>query len=275
MSNKSVILAKKIKNDEFYTIYEQFEAVVNKWLIDKLEDKVIYCPCDAEWSNIVKVLQDYKDALKYKELIYTSDDFRTHDDLFEYCDIVITNPPFSLAREFYQMLKKHKCMFMFYGDIKFVYKNIIVEDIIKNDVIYLDCRELKVYNDKFLTPDGSIKLVHTYLYTNIKGLWFNKDFQFKYKYNDVQDKVYYSDYGILCIKNFRYVPKDYKGLIALSPLSYHKWQDQFEVVCYGRITDKLCRVNGKIQFIRWIVKLKDSDARLEDYIKNAKINRLF
>lgn len=42
MSNKSVNLAKKIKNDEFYTIYEQFEAVVNKWLIDKLEDKIIY-----------------------------------------------------------------------------------------------------------------------------------------------------------------------------------------------------------------------------------------
>ena len=173
MSNKSVILAKKIKNDEFYTIYEQFEAVVNKWLIDKLESKIIYCPCDAEWSNIVKVLQDYKDILKYKELIYTSDDFRIHDDLFDYCDIVITNPPFSLAREFYKMLKKHKCMFMFYGDIKFVYRNIIVEDIIKHDVIYLECRDLKVYNDKFLTPDGSIKLVNTYLYTNIKGLCFN------------------------------------------------------------------------------------------------------
>ena len=50
-----------------------------------VEDKIIYCPCDAEWSNIVKVIQDYKDILKYKELIYTSDDFRTHDDLFEYC----------------------------------------------------------------------------------------------------------------------------------------------------------------------------------------------
>lgn len=274
MSNKKLNKAKRVKDDEFYTIYEQFEAVVNKWLIDKLEDKIIYCPCDAEWSNIVKVIQDYKDILKYKELIYTSDDFRAHDDLFRKCDVVITNPPFSLSIEFYKKLKKHNCTFMFYGDINFVFKKIIAEDIITHNVIYLDCRDLKCLNNKFLRRDGSIKLIHTYLYTNIKGLWFNKDFQFKYKYNDVQDKVYYSDYGILCVKNFRYVPEDYKGLIALSPLSYHKWHDQFEVVCSNRITDKLCMVNGKVQFQRWIVKIKGSDAKLEDYIQEEKINRL-
>ena len=34
-------------------------------------------------------------------------------------------------------------------------------------------------------------------------------------------------------------------------------------------------VNGKIQFTRWIVKLKGSDAKLEDYIKDTKINKLF
>ena len=86
MNNKKLNNAKRVKDDEFYTPYEQFECWLKIFLLDKLEDKIIYCPCDAEWSNIVKVLKDYKDILKYKELIYTSDDFRTHDDLFEYCE---------------------------------------------------------------------------------------------------------------------------------------------------------------------------------------------
>ena len=142
MNNKKLNNAKRVKDDEFYTPYEQFECWLKICLLDKLEDKIIYCPCDAEWSNIVKVLQDYKDILKYKELIYTSDDFRTHDDLFEYCDVVITNPPFSLARDFYQILKKHNCLFFFYGHITLIYRQFISDDIINGYVNYINYKYL-------------------------------------------------------------------------------------------------------------------------------------
>lgn len=70
-----------------------------------LSDKVVYCCADSDASEFVKY---FKQPGKCKELIYTSDDFRTHQDLFEKCDIVVTNPPFSLIRVLVRMIYRAK-----------------------------------------------------------------------------------------------------------------------------------------------------------------------
>lgn len=93
---------KKNLSDEFYTRREDIEAMLPEW---DLSDKVVYCCADSEESEFVKY---FKQSNKCKELIYTSDDFRTHEDLFERCDIVVTNPPFSLIRVLLRTLAKYK-----------------------------------------------------------------------------------------------------------------------------------------------------------------------
>lgn len=93
---------KKQPNDEFYTRREDIDAMLPEW---DLSDKIVYCPADSDESEFVKY---FKQPGKCKELIYTSDDFRTHPDLIEKCDVVITNPPFSLIRVLARMILEAK-----------------------------------------------------------------------------------------------------------------------------------------------------------------------
>lgn len=94
--------SKKQTSDEFYTRGEDIDAMLPEW---DLSDKIVYCPADSEESEFVKY---FKQPGKCKELIYTSDDFRTHQDLFEKCDIVVTNPPFSLIKVLVKMIVETK-----------------------------------------------------------------------------------------------------------------------------------------------------------------------
>lgn len=105
--------------DEYYTKYEHVVDIFDNY-IDKteLKDKIIYCPCDSDKSNFVVYLKEHKEYIGYKELIYTSDDYNTHLELFEKCDIVITNPPFSkLIKEFIPILNKVNKKFFILGSL--------------------------------------------------------------------------------------------------------------------------------------------------------------
>ena len=131
---KRVIDARLNIDDEWYTSYEIVERLI-KPLTDKLENKVIYCPCDYYVeSNFVKYFIDNFDNLKLSKLIATNyanelsgekaykfektkenelimpldgdGDFRSNEciELMEKCDVVVTNPPFSLLREILKLI---------------------------------------------------------------------------------------------------------------------------------------------------------------------------
>ena len=296
--NKKIIKAQRIKNDEFFTIYEQFEILTQKYLLDKLKDKIIYCPCSAQWCNIVKVLQDYKEQLQYKELIYTSDDFRTHDKEFEYADVIFENPPFSLSKEFYEMIKKYKCQYFFYGSMLDISKEYMKYDVISGATKCFSVRDeiknvkytkaegkiIGVGHEKdnmlghlFYCPDGFYRLVNTNIYTNLPGIenLGSANIQLTKTMSDITPK-YLDNTKILNVQNWRYFPKDYQGIAAISPLKFMLWYDKFDIVCYDKkIINPLLKINGKNIFERWFVKLKGSDAKLEDYIQEEKINKLF
>lgn len=125
--NSNLSEAKKKKNDEFYTLYEDIEKEVVNYK-DQLKGKWIYCPCDSENSNFWKFFVDHFEEYGLKHLTAThielkkpksyrldydgknitktelesNGDFRSVETtkIKDDCDIVITNPPFSLFREF-------------------------------------------------------------------------------------------------------------------------------------------------------------------------------
>ena len=105
--------------DEYYTRYEHVKNIFERYIpIEELKDKIIYCPCHSDESNFVIYLKVHKDDIQYKELIYTSDDYNTHLDLFEKCDIIITNPPFSkIIKEFIPILNKVNKKFFILGSM--------------------------------------------------------------------------------------------------------------------------------------------------------------
>lgn len=124
--------AKKRKDDEYYTDYKDIAAEMELYM-EELKGKWVYCPCDDHWSNFWKYFVDNfeKHGLKHltathiefdkpnsyrldydgKEITKTpltgNGDFRSPEctKIKDECDIVITNPPFSLFKDFYNWLK--------------------------------------------------------------------------------------------------------------------------------------------------------------------------
>jgi hypothetical protein len=88
MANENLGAAKKAKNDEFYTQYEDIEKEINAYLdYDKnvFKNKTILLPCDdPEWSNFTKYFAQNFEKLGLKKLISTSyaPNSKNLDDLF-------------------------------------------------------------------------------------------------------------------------------------------------------------------------------------------------
>lgn len=76
MGNTSLTIAKREKNDEFYTIYDYIQKEMNAYLEynpDVFRDKIILLPCDdPEWSNFTKFFAQNFEAFGIKKLISTS-----------------------------------------------------------------------------------------------------------------------------------------------------------------------------------------------------------
>ncbi|MCI5829202.1 MAG: adenine-specific methyltransferase EcoRI family protein [Treponema sp.] len=76
MANENLKSAKKNKNDEFYTQYEDIQKEVNAYLEynpDTFKDKTVLLPCDdPEWSNFTRFFAQNFENLGLKKLISTS-----------------------------------------------------------------------------------------------------------------------------------------------------------------------------------------------------------
>lgn len=158
MSNNSNLhAAKAVKDDEFYTSYEDVEKELLNYK-EYLVGKTIYCNCDRPESNFVKLLNDVKDEWKIKEVYHTSIqegvDFKSDEsiEILKKSDVVISNPPFSLWREYIQQLMEHDKKFLLIGNKNCItYKEFF--PLIKDNKVWVGYNN--VHN--FTRPDGSIK----------------------------------------------------------------------------------------------------------------------
>ncbi len=153
MANKNLTAAKKAKNDEFYTQFEDIQKELTHYK-DHFKDKIIFCNCDdPTWSNfwryfhlnfeffgIKKLIATHYDATQstYK-MEYTggddtnfeagvvtplmqNGDFRSPEcvELLKEADIVVTNPMFSLFRQYVAQLIEYKKKFVIMGNMNAV-----------------------------------------------------------------------------------------------------------------------------------------------------------
>ena len=168
MSNTNLIHAKRQKNDEFYTQLRDIEKEMQAYLEydpDVFRDKTILLPCDdPTWSNFTKYFAERFEYLGIKKLISTSyaadggngkvfvldgeetqrgylegdGDFRSTEvtALRDEADMVITNPPFSLFREFMAWLNEGDVLFSVIGNINAItYKEVF--PLIKDNKLWL------------------------------------------------------------------------------------------------------------------------------------------
>ena len=258
MSINQFSKTKSKPNDEWYTTRRNIQTTMELTITDQLKDKIIYLPADSDESEIYKYLVETKDKYQYKELIHTSDDFRTHEDLFEYCDIVLTNPPFSLTSELMEIIDKYdKDYFLYNHFTKYCSSKIYIKHFNEGKLKFI----YTPYVREFKRPNNNIENIDARIYTTLvnKNMYFNKDltlrkFSITKKFEDIKHE--FDQNGYLNIDYTPNLPCDYDGIIVCSTslLPFLESQGLIEIL---RPFEKYRSVvNGKNKFQRLPIKIK-------------------
>ena len=144
MANKNLTNAKRVKNDEFYTQFGDDKTLAkskgrpkvnaNKFIINEVRD----IDGDGEF-NLKDVAKQLK-ANKHNEWtpLEKDGDFRSPEcvELLEQSDIVVTNPPFSLFREYIKQLVDYDKNFLIIGNLNAItYKEVF--PLLKDNKVWL------------------------------------------------------------------------------------------------------------------------------------------
>lgn len=307
MKNVNLHKARKTKNDEFYTFYEDIKKEIENYR-DYLENKIVYCNCDnPEYSQFWKYFKDNFRELKIKKLIstYLSDNiayktvfngitvektkligngsFESEEclSILKEADVVITNPPFSVFGKYVATLTTNNKKFLIVGN--------------KNAVFYKDVfpyiRDNKVslgFNNitKFYQPDGEIKKFGNIgWFTNIKSKHKKKPLLLTEEYNNNKYKKYYN-FDAINVDRLVDIPKDYCDVmgVPITYIDYHN-EEMFDIVgidgkdfgeelgikSVGKDWMKIYRENGKTGHISASMRVL---VLLEDGIATQKFRRI-
>lgn len=289
MANKNLTAAKKAANDEFYTQLDDIIAEIaqHKDYVRQFQGKTVFCNCDdPEWSAFVEFFRKFFKKLGLKKMICThyepdgsssyklewsgekingdtvnmiktplqgNGDFRSPEciELLKEADIVVTNPPFSIAREYFiPLLYEYGKKFVVIGDLNWVtYKDIF--PLFKSNQMFFGYTAVKA----FRVPDGAVgkdiyekdgvryqKFGNKVWYTNLDLDKSHEPLILTKNYTGNEDKYpKYDNYdAIECGKftssgkwqgDLSMIPKDYFGVMGV-PITYIAVHcpEQFEIL---------------------------------------------
>lgn len=190
-----------------------------------------------------------------KDLYYEAGDFRSDMSLalLNEADIVVTNPPFSLFREFLSLLVKHNKKFLIIGNLNAItYKEVF--PLIRNNELWMGATMNGTGQHWFAIPDhydnGKIITKNGKRYANIGvACWFtNIDHDKRHKmlpldlgftYNGHEDMYpKYDNYDAINIDKVTEIPCDYNGVMGVPIGFLSKYcPEQFEIVAFRKGDD--------------------------------------
>jgi len=259
-ANTNLHKAKNDKNDEHYTQLTDVSKELMHYK-EHFRNKVVFCNCDdPTWSAFWKYFHLNFEELGLKKLISThydkekptykmiymggddsnteigeitplegNGDFRNAEciELLEESDIVVTNPPFSIALEFYiPQLVNYKKDFLIIGDLNWIPKAFVFPLIVENK-IWLGINTVK----EFIEPDGTIKKFGNKLwFTNLDHKKRHEKLVLWKKYSP-EEYPTYTNYNAINVEKVADIPIDYDGLMSV-PISFlsNYNPDDFEIV---------------------------------------------
>lgn len=213
-------------------------------------------------------------------------DFRSVEcvELLKRADIVVTNPPFSLFREYVAQLVEYDKKFLILGNMNaLTYKEIF--KLIKENKIWsgYGFNMSMVYkspykntlesNRKFvigkgLDPDKYIKVPAINWFTNLDTIKRHEEIILYKKYSP-QDYPKYDNYEAININKVSEIPEDYYEKMGVPITFFDKYNpEQFEIidgigrysVLYNETTRRakmyLSMIDGKAIYFRYIIKRK-------------------
>jgi len=290
MKNSNLHKAKNEKNNEFYTQLTDIEKELQHYK-EHFKDKVVYCNCDDHrFSNFYRYFSLNFEFLGLKKLIathFSSDgiaykleiirdingdgrideldtietalkqngDFRSDEciEILKEADIVVSNPPFSLFREYIAQLVEYNKNFLVIGSMNAItYKDCF--SLIKDNKMWLGNNYVK----EFLQPNGEFKKFGNICwFTNIPHKKRNEEIILYRNYNET-DYPKYDNYFAINVDKTKDIPCDYFGAIGV-PISFlDKYNPkQFEIVRFRKgDDDKDLAVNGICPYFRILIKRK-------------------
>lgn len=276
--NSNLHNAKTAKNDEFYTQLTDIEKELKHYK-NHFEGKVVYCNCDdVRWSNFFKYFSMNFEHLGLKKLICTAynengqgivyeyngdlngnrivddeeievkylegnGDFRSAEciEILKQADIVVTNPPFSLFREYVAQLMEYGKKFLIIGNGNAVtYKEIF--PLIKENKLWLGASKgiggkftfivPETYNGKFVSEVDGVRLGqvnNACWFTNLDHTKRHTELDLYKKYN-ADEYPKYDNYDAIDSTTAE-IPMDYDGVIGVPITFLDKYcPTQFEIV---------------------------------------------
>ena len=292
-NNGNLNKAKAAKNDEFYTRLEDIEKEL-KHYTEHFKGKVVYCNCDdANRSNFFKYFSTNFQKLGLKKLIASglkdngtgvvaiqkgddidiydgNGDFRSEEciEFLKEADIVVTNPPFSLFREYVAQLMQYGKKFLIIGNLNAVtYKEIF--PLIKENKVWMGATCFNGGATHFIAP---IELYDAEKMSNPKNAYFeNGKFMWRvngvrwftnlehkkrneelilYKHYNPTEYPKYDNYNAIEVGKVAEIPMDYEGVMGV-PISFlDKYcPNQFRIIGLDRPS-----INGKIMYRRILIQ---------------------
>jgi len=331
-TNSLLTAAKTGKNDEFYTRYSAIDVEVNSYDISFFKDKWVYCPCDDyRWSNFYRYFKENFHRLNLRHLTSTNydngdgafrcdydgheeiiksltgnGDFRNQEstDIKNDCDMIATNPPFSLFRDFISWidLANVNKQILILGNMNAItYKNVF--PLIKDNKMWLGITNFN--NGMYFRVNEDYEYADTYKFERemdgekvmrVSGIcWYTNMMHGRRSNRLALDKVYagneksyprYDNYDAIEVSNTYDIPSDYNGIMGVPITFIDKYCcEQFEILgnaddrdyypivfgfCDGRI-----KLNGKEPYKRIFIARKGYAHKPEIKHKNFIQKPLF
>lgn len=229
-------------------------------------------------SDVEYLLKNGKNALS---ILNGNGDFRSEEciELLKEADIVVTNPPFSLFREYVAQLIEYNKKFIIIGNQNAItYKEIF--PLIKENKMFLGLtmngsnRYFQVPDDYPLTEKtGKIKNGKKYAFVK-SVVWYTnfnisalRERVIPYKHYNEKDYPKYDNYNAIEVGKVTDIPIDYYGVMGVPITFLHKYDpQQFEIIDgIGRYsvldnerTKKdgkyLSMVNGVAKYFRIVIR---------------------
>ena len=200
-------------------------------------------------------------------------DFRSKEsiDLLTQADIVVTNPPFSLFREYVDQLVKYDKKFLIIGNINAItYKEIF--KLIKENKAWLGINmgrgisgfivpdhyelygtetSIDSFGNRIISPNNCLWLTNLDTFKRHEDIVLTK----KYYGNEIE-YPYFDNYDAINVNKTQDIPMDFVGVMGVPITFLHKYNpEQFELIKFRKGNDeKDLSINGKCPYFRILIK---------------------
>ncbi len=192
-------------------------------------------------------------------------DFRSAEciELLKQADIVVTNPPFSLFREYVAQLVKYDKKFLIIGN----QNSMITKDLFplfKENKIWLGVtmngsnRWFRVPDDYEMTP--SMKIENGIKYCFVKSVvWYTniehhkrKEKIILWKKYNAEEYPFYDNYNAIDISRVEDIPIDFNGVMGVPITFLHKYNpDQFEIIWQASGNTRACCPTSILESLKY------------------------